>query len=139
MQRWFQDEGVDHNRRVSELTLKMLGDPPAAGEEASFPGGTIKLKAAEAGVALRFVVHELEQFGAGMDKMQELLACVWLISYYFGLPDSRRVYAVSLHQFLFEACCIVLACAIFFVTLANALCTSRRSITGELSKYSARG
>lgn len=74
LSKWSEDENIPRERRVSELTLKMLGEPPAAVDDQTFAGGTVKLKAAETSVVVRFALHELKAYGGGLRNSAELVA-----------------------------------------------------------------
>jgi hypothetical protein len=72
MVHWFEQNEVPHDRRIGELTPKMLGDY-AVGPSEAHPGGALKLKAAETGLLMSFALHELGVHGGGLLQSAELV------------------------------------------------------------------
>ena len=59
---WCETQKIAHDRRISELTLKMIGGTPDA---IPHPGSLMKVKAAEVGILLEFCVHGLVELHPG--------------------------------------------------------------------------
>ena len=59
---WCETQEMPHDRRIRELTLKMIG---GATDVIPHPGNLMKVKAAEVGVLLEFGVHGLVELHPG--------------------------------------------------------------------------
>ena len=59
---WCETQEIPHDRRISELTLKMIG---GATDVIPHPGNLMKVNAAEVGVLLEFGVHGLVELHPG--------------------------------------------------------------------------
>ena len=62
--KWQEDQDIPHNRRICDLTVPMLGARKDAGPDPPdlHPGDTMKTKAAETHMMLRFAHHELSRY-----------------------------------------------------------------------------
>ena len=74
LQSWQVREKVPANRRIGELTLKMVGNSLGANNEHLHPGTNVNLKAAEMGLMLKFCVDEVQRSGRRLKFYDELLA-----------------------------------------------------------------
>lgn len=72
---WFEQNRVPHDRRVSTMSLALLGDrlACAVGGE-PHPGGVLKLKAAECGTLLPWAIDLVVEKGQAVAFRQELLS-----------------------------------------------------------------
>jgi hypothetical protein len=74
--KWFDEAGIPHNRRISDLTLQMLGDQDDfnIGGDLSHHGSSLKTKAAETSVLMDWEVTLLQYHGQRVASRDELLA-----------------------------------------------------------------
>ena len=74
MARWFETQNIPANRRLSMLTLGMIGDRrDCAISGDPHPGSPTKFKAAETGTILPWSVSLLESLGSGLAHFRDLL------------------------------------------------------------------
>eukprot|EP00969_Alexandrium_andersonii_P296810 13116088-Alexandrium_andersonii.AAC.1 len=72
---WFRDSGIPHEKRVSDLTLKMLGhDDHTLDPSELHPGCMLKTKAAETSVLMEWAIDLLAKYRDHVEYFDELRA-----------------------------------------------------------------
>ena len=101
---YFAQNNVPQNRRLTNLTLLMLG----TGEQDSgllHKGFIPKLKAAETGTLLGFVMDILVKKGTGLPRYEDLLAAgTSLVEYYDLMHQAPLVLPLPVYQSMADAC-----------------------------------
>ena len=91
----------------------MLGSDADCDERhPNHPGGSLKTKAAENGVLLRFSVYMLQRFGNRVQNIKDLEnAGLALMTYLETMRESSLVLKPNEYQKLFDNCILHLTCA----------------------------
>eukprot|EP00974_Lingulodinium_polyedra_P098889 9584787-Lingulodinium_polyedra.AAC.1 len=111
MLKWFEDHQVPADRRLSTLTLKMMGDRlgcEIGGEP--HPGCALKVKAAETGSLLPWSLAVLDQWGARVHCAGQLLTASRALERWLEITRTGgRVLSPALSQELRDCCqrCLV--------------------------------
>jgi hypothetical protein len=95
MLRHFEESHVPHDRRINDLTLKMLGEKRGCVVRGEYPhpGGGLKLKAAECGIAFKWAISMLRKdcISSGVLYRSELLSAGLALETWLAVTRSEEI------------------------------------------------